>query len=166
MKKIIIIMAFLMVISSATLALNVGDYLTEEIFYTLNGEEFNIEQLLGEFIFYDIWATWCPPCIISMVDYQKNIDYFKENDIKLVAVATDRASTVIKNFVTQRNISFKVLHDQQAKVLGWGVVSIPTAFLVAPDGEVLLKKVGYTGFENLQNELSRVLTAYFEREEG
>ncbi len=125
----------------------------------LESNQVSTDDFLGEgYILFEIWATWCPACVISLRDFQDNLEVLQEKRIEIVAISLDDRANTVKSFQENNNIEFIVLHDpNSSSALQWNIRAIPSVFLVAPDGEVLLKKEGYTGFENLWKEIKEVI---------
>jgi len=122
----------------------------------LEGNEVNTADFLGEkYLIFEVWTTWCPSCVASMNDFQENLDLFGENDIKIVAISLDDRVSTVNNFVENNEIEFTVLHDPRSRAaMQWNVRAIPAVFLVAPDGELLLRKEGYAGFDSFWKEIT------------
>ena len=43
------------------------------------GKSINIESLKGKIICFDVWASWCGPCINSFPEWNKLVDHFRNN---------------------------------------------------------------------------------------
>lgn len=119
----------------------------------LQGNTLYTDKFLGEYVIYDLWASWCPPCRVAMSDFQRNLDVIHEK-VQLVAISIDDRISDVEDFVEEHDISFTVLHDAQKNVIQWQVQALPTMILVAPDGSILLFKEGYGSFEQFWNEVT------------
>ncbi len=122
----------------------------------LEGNEVSTEDFLGEeYLIFEVWTTWCPSCVVSMNDFQDNLELFQENEIKIIAISLDDRVSTVNNFVENNEIEFTVLHDPRSRTaMQWNVRAIPAVFLVAPDGELLLRKEGYAGFDSFWEEIT------------
>lgn len=138
-----------------------GEVILNEVFVTLEGEDTNIRQFLNngaDYILVDIWATWCSPCVAALVDYQKNIEFFREHNIEIVAVSVGEPKNVVINFIEKHGITYKMLLDLKQKTMTeWNLRGIPTAFLLNKEGKVILSTLGYGSFGHTKFQIEHVL---------
>jgi peroxiredoxin len=97
-------------------------------------------------VLVDFWATWCTPCLRAMPSYQKLYAKYRNQGFTVLAVSQDvpKAQKTIGEFFEKRKLEFPALLDGDGKVAGkYGVMSLPTSFLVAPDGRVVSRHTGF-----------------------
>lgn len=140
-----------------------GSHLPAVQVQDLEGNLISTSEITGEYLILDIWASWCPPCVVAMKDYQSNLSVFEERGIQLVAISVDDSIRPVLRFVEEHTITFSVFHDFQGGVLAWPVRVLPTIFLLSPDGTILLLKEGYSSFEGFWQEVEEALEEYQER---
>jgi peroxiredoxin len=100
-------------------------------------------------VLLDFWATWCPPCRMSMPGLQKLEEDFKGRGLEILSVNQGEASDEVRHFIDRKKYSFHVVLDQDLTVAGkYGVKSIPTLVLVDKKGVVQRISVGYSKDEN------------------
>ena len=109
-------------------------------FQEMNGKTVSLEQMKGEVIFLNFWATWCPPCIAEMPSIQKLHDIYGDK-IKMVLVSQENPET-IKAFLEKNQYSMPtyILTGPIPEV--FQSRSIPSSFLISPEGKLILKKKG------------------------
>lgn len=122
---------------------------------TLEGEPFYLEQIRGEVIFLNFWATWCPPCIAEMPSIQRLYDEYEEK-IKFILVSGENPET-IKNFMQKNGYTFPIYIQSFQPPEIFESSSIPTSFIISPEGEIIMKKKGAAKWDskkikNLLNE--------------
>lgn len=106
---------------------------------TLEGETVRLSDYQGQKIVLNFWASWCVPCKKEMPEMQNYYEELAtEADVEVLAVnLTDQDSGIdeIEEFVEDYEVTFPVLLDSQGKVREiYGVLSIPTTFLVNEEG--------------------------------
>ncbi len=106
---------------------------------SLDGADVSLEQFRGQYLVINFWATWCGPCKMEMPSLEALHQTFKSKNLKLLAVSGDMfGAQVVRPFVEAHNLTFTVLLDPALKVSHkFGVVSLPTTYLVGPDGNII-----------------------------
>lgn len=110
--------------------------------FTLNtpeGVAVNLGDYQGKFVVLNFWATWCGPCKIEMPSLEALSRRFKAKNLEVVAISNDQfGATVVRPYVQAQNITFTVLLDQLLTVSNkYGVVGLPTTFLIDPQGNII-----------------------------
>lgn len=122
---------------------------------SLSGPEISLDQYQGKYLLINFWATWCGPCKMEMPSLEALYQKFKSDKFDVLAISNDIfGKTVVEPFVKANNLSFTVLLDQQLKVsYQFGIISLPTTFLIDPQGRIIGARQGaenWTNPENLQ----------------
>jgi peroxiredoxin len=106
---------------------------------TLAGTEVSLDQHRGKYLLINFWATWCGPCKIEMPSLQALYTRFKSEKFELLAISNDMfGEKVVRPYIEANNLDFPVLLDQNLKVSHkYGVVTLPTSFLVDPEGKII-----------------------------
>ena len=157
------VLALLLLVIPATAVAEDGVYANELSFTDLSGENIPVSTLLEDGpVILDFWATWCGPCKLAMPAWAKLADEYAEHGVQLVPVSWDQARMYprIITWFEEQNFEFTSLVDpEKSGGRALGVVSLPTTFLVAPDGKIVFRHVGYAqGDERLlESELRKVL---------
>jgi len=105
----------------------------------LDGEEVSLSQFRGKYVLVNFWATWCGPCKVEMPSLEALYQRFKNKKFALLAISNDMfGSTVVKPFVKANNLNFSILLDQRLKASNaFGVTSLPSTFMIDPEGEII-----------------------------
>jgi len=51
-------------------------------FKTVFNKDMSLDDLKGQWLILNLWATWCPPCIIEMPSLQKLQDTYEGQGVK------------------------------------------------------------------------------------
>jgi thiol-disulfide isomerase/thioredoxin len=104
----------------------------------------SLSSLKGKYVYIDIWATWCGPCIKEFPELKKLMDDYKGNaNIEFVCISVDSKADYEKwrSFVTEKQldgiqlISDKALDSDFMKFLN--VSLIPRNVLIDPQGNII-----------------------------
>ena len=106
---------------------------------SLSGEEVSLIQQRGNYVLVNFWATWCGPCKMEMPSLETLHQRFKSKKFSLLAISNDMfGARVVEPFIKAHNLSFTVLLDQQLQASNkFGVVSLPTTFMIDPEGNLI-----------------------------
>lgn len=113
----------------------------------LDGKQVNLQKLLemGP-VLVDFWATYCKPCLKAMPQFEKMHHTYSERGLTILGVNEDgpRGIVKVRPFLKKLQISYRNVIDGDGSLLHrFGASGCPTAFLIAPDGQVVLKQAGY-----------------------
>lgn len=123
--------------------------------FTLNDREGNpvpLESLRGQYVLLDFWASWCHPCRESMPHLKELYARYHEKGLEILGISTDSKSEDWLQAV--REDATPWIHVLDSGVAeAYGVHSIPTFFLIDPEGIM----VGKIGHDDLDAVLQRLL---------
>ena len=138
--KLFTILAFSTIFTlSAAAQVKEGDNAPNFTLKNLDGKEISLSQFRGKHVLVNFWATWCGPCKIEMPSLEALYEKFKDKNFALLAISNDMfGANIVKPFVKTHKINFTGLLDQRLKVSNaFGVVSLPTTFMIDPQGKII-----------------------------
>ena len=111
----------------------------------VNGHVHQLSVGRGNWVFINIWATWCPPCRKELPELAAFARAHKSDPIKIWGLSVDTEQSVdeIALFAQSFNLSYPVfkVDPQSLRVFG-NIPGIPTTFLVNPAGDIVARHVG------------------------
>ena len=120
------------------------------------GGRFKMEEMKGQVVVLDFWASWCGPCLKAMPEVMEVMKALPEQKVRLVGVNQGQAKAEVKTFLEAREWDLEVVLDLDQKVGGlFGVKGIPHTVVVGPDGKVAWVSTGYSA--TMAKELSEVV---------
>jgi len=111
---------------------------------TLAGDSVRLSALRGKAILLNFWATWCLPCRAEMAAIEQLYRRHRDRGLEVVAVNLDKLSaTGVGAFVKEVGVTFRVVLDPAWATTGpYGVVGLPTTYLIDRAGSVVVREVG------------------------
>lgn len=125
------------------------------------GIEINLRQNKGNVIVINFWATWCPPCVAEMPDFQNLYDDFKE-DVVFLFISNDPFVKVAQ-FANNKGLDLPFYAPQSNEPKELSYSALPTTFVIDKKGGIVMRKEGAASWnsssvrellkELIQNEL-------------
>jgi peroxiredoxin len=111
----------------------------------LDGKPVKLSSFRGNsVVILDFWATWCPPCRMSMPILQKLKDSLGSRGLVVLSIDQGENADTVRSFIRQNNYTLQVLLDPNgAAAAAWGVTGLPTMFVIDKEGVVRDQEVGY-----------------------
>ncbi len=109
-------------------------------------EPITIEIGRGKPVFISYWATWCPPCIAELPSIQELYDDYG-NQVDFVLL-TNEAPDVVQAFLKERQYNLPVYIPRMAPPEKLYGRSIPTNYVVDPNGKIIIKETGATDWNS------------------
>lgn len=116
--------------------LTAGDRLPEATVETLSGETINLGGEPGQAVWVSFWAGWCAPCREEWPGINAAAQSFGPT-VRVVAVNVNEEPATVAFFVHEHPADFTVVLDPEGVLAErFGVVGLPTHFLIDADGVV------------------------------
>lgn len=68
---------------------SVGSSMPDVVFKDINGNEVSLKQFRGKYIYIDLWASWCAPCIGEVPHLIKLEHDYADKNIEFVSISLD-----------------------------------------------------------------------------
>lgn len=108
----------------------------------VNGGSVSLYDFRGKFVLLNFWATWCAPCRSEMPALNSLHKEMSSDGLVVVGVHVGPSLNGVNQFLDQVPVEFTILIDQDMGLTNWGVLGLPTTFLVNPEGRLVYKAVG------------------------
>lgn len=121
------------------------------------GRTINLSSFKGKYVLLDFWASWCGPCREEHPNLIAVYENYKNKDFTIISVSIDTEKerwikAIGKDKLVWTQVS-DLSGDKGEVYLKYGITSIPTNFLIAPDGIVIAKDLKG---EALKSKLSKI----------
>lgn len=127
---------------------------------TLEKGDTTLENLRGEFVFLNFWATWCPPCREEMPAMEAMSREFSQLPFTILAMSVQEDRDTVQRYVDEFGFTFPIGLDPTGRVAShYGVRGLPTTYFIDSDGVVLGMLIGIRDWhdENVRSVMRRVI---------
>ncbi len=91
-----------------------GGELPELIVYDREGEARNLEDDLAEVTLVNLWATWCPPCVVEMPSLEALQESYDPARFRVVPVSLDQTAEKALDFYQRQGLeALPFRHDPE-----------------------------------------------------
>ena len=113
------------------------------------GGKKSLDSFKGSYVYIDVWATWCGPCIREIPSLQKLEKEYHKKNITFVSISTDesvrsggsweKAEKKWRDFVKKRQMSGVQLWSGQdfSFQRAYQINAIPRFLLIDPEGNIV-----------------------------
>ena len=107
----------------------------------VDGTEFQLSDLRGQYVLLDFWGSWCGPC---RRENPNLVQFYKDHkdEVTIVSIALEKNNDYWKHAIMKDGLEWKyhiverfVFTSGIAKK--FGVSAIPTKILISPEGIIL-----------------------------
>jgi thiol-disulfide isomerase/thioredoxin len=135
----------------------------EFTFENHKGGTTKLSDLKGQYVYIDIWATWCAPCRQEIPYLQKLEKKYEGKKIAFVSISVDTKTDYDKwkSFVTAKQLSgIQLLADNDLNsdfMTKYDVKGIPRFILLGPNGNIVNADAPRPSDSKLQEKLNILL---------
>ena len=103
------------------------------------GGKTSLADLKGKYVYIDLWATWCGPCIKEIPSLKKIEASYHDKNIAFVSISVDKNKEAWQKMVTEKELGGIQLHygGDQTFANEYMVSGIPRFILIDPNGGVV-----------------------------
>lgn len=127
-----------LLLGGAVLAHSVGEGTPSCTLTSMDGKPIaDLQELRGEVIYVDFWASWCPPCVRSFPFMNQLEHEFKDQGLHIIGVNLDEKLADAETFLDKYPVDFDIALDPNKQcVSDFGVMAMPTSYLIDRKGVI------------------------------
>jgi len=113
-----------------------------------SGPPIKLSNYSGKVLLINLWATWCGPCRMETPELVKLHHEFQSRGVELIGLSTEdpegSAESVLE-FMRDYKVQYQIgwANRELAQTLMQGRTSIPQSFIIARDGRILRRFIGF-----------------------
>ncbi len=108
-----------------------------------HGARHKLSDYRGRVVLVTFWATWCEPCKAELPGIERLRAALAGKPFVVLAVQMGGSARTAQDAADRLGLRFPMLLDRDSSVTAaWGVLVLPTTFVIGPDGALVLKQVG------------------------
>ena len=111
--------------------------------FTADDQKVSLALLSGKVVLLNFWASWCLECRPEMPVFERLHREFSVQGLAIVGINAREGTTTIREYAKELGLTFPLLLDPSGKInSSYGVIGIPTTFLVARNGRAVALAIG------------------------
>jgi peroxiredoxin len=108
-----------------------------------DGREVSLASQQGKVVLLNFWATWCLECRPEMPAFERLHREFSAQGLALMGINAREGTTTIRDYAKELGLTFPLILDPSGKInVIYGVIGLPTTFLIARDGRAVALAIG------------------------
>jgi len=115
-------------------------------FVDTTGRKRLVNDMAGRYVLMHVWASWCAPCLESMPDLLETAKKRAAQPVTFVGLNIDQDSTQATKMAKQKGWGWSqnYLGDHSEMARQLAISSVPTYFLIGPDGRLVASSTEWT----------------------
>ena len=140
-----LLLALSLLLATPAASVTEGDIAPEFELPVLGGETTRtLSASHGKVRYIDFWASWCPPCRVSVPEIVSLHQELGGSRFEVIAINVDERIDDALTLMERYPMNYDVLSDPKgATASAYALPGMPTSFVVDPEGRVTLVHVGF-----------------------
>ena len=113
-----------------------------------SGGPIKLSNYSGKVLLVNLWATWCGPCRMETPELVKLHKEFQSRGVEMIGLSTedpDASAESVSDFIREYGVDYQIgwAKREVAQTLMQGRSSIPQSFVIARDGRIVRRFIGF-----------------------
>lgn len=107
------------------------------------GKMVSLAGLRGKVVLLNFWAAWCPDCRPEMPLFEQLHRDFATKGLTVLGINVREGADTVQSYAKELGLTFPLVLDPRGKITSaYGVIGIPSTFLIGRDGRPVALAVG------------------------
>jgi peroxiredoxin len=113
-----------------------------------SGGPIKLSNYSGKVLLVNLWASWCGPCRAETPELVKLHTEYQSRGVEMVGLSTedpDASAESVSDFIREFAVDYQIgwAKREVAQTLMQGRTSIPQSFIIARDGRIIKRFIGF-----------------------
>jgi len=113
-----------------------------------SGNPIKLGNYSGKVLLVNLWATWCGPCRIETPELVKLHKEYQSRGVEMIGLSTEdpaASAESVSDFIREYKVDYQIgwAKPEVAQTLMQGRGSIPQSFVIARDGRIVRRFIGF-----------------------
>jgi len=113
-----------------------------------SGGPIKLANYSGKVLLVNLWATWCGPCRMETPELVKLHKEFQSRGVEMIGLSTEdpeSSAESVSDFIREYEVDYQIgwATREVAIALMQGRTSIPQSFVIARDGRIVRRFIGF-----------------------
>ena len=110
---------------------------------TGDGKPVSLAGLRGRVVLLNFWATWCNECRPEMPMFERLHREFSAQGLSVIGINAREGPVAVREYCKELGLTFPVVLDSRGEInAAYGVIGLPTTFIIGRDGRAVALAVG------------------------
>jgi peroxiredoxin len=110
---------------------------------TADGRTVSLASLGGKVVLLNFWATWCQECRAEMPLFEQLHRELTVQGLSVIGINAREGVPDIRRYARELGVTFPLVMDPAGEInTAYGVIGLPTTFLIGRDGRPVALAVG------------------------
>ena len=110
---------------------------------TTDSRTVSLASLQGRVVLLNFWATWCLECRPEMTLFERLHRDFAAQGLSVIGINAREGTAAIRQYSKELGLTFPLVLDSSGEInAAYGVIGLPTTFLIGRDGRAVALAVG------------------------
>jgi peroxiredoxin len=117
----------------------------------LDARSLSLTDLRGKVVIVNFWASWCHECRPEMPAFERLHRELGSRGLAIVGVNARENADAMRRYAQEIGLTFPLVADPDGKINAlYGVIGLPTTFVIARDGRAVAFAVGARNWASAQ----------------
>ena len=110
---------------------------------TVDGHALSLESLRNRVVLLNVWATWCLECRAELPVLEQLHRDYASRGLTVLALNFREEPVTVRRYARELGLTLPLLMDPAGAIAkSYGVIGLPTSFLIGRDGRAVARAVG------------------------